>query len=114
MPKVTPLGESAKRRAAWDDRATYLKTRISELAIVAGKRRKDICGMIGISESVAFRLYHDPRSMRLETLAELRRACRQYGVPFDADMLGLAQVIRKEDTKDEDAKEALAGLQYRG
>lgn len=113
MPKVTPLGESAQKRAAWEQRGLYFKTLIAGLGILSGKTQEEVYAMVGISRRSAFRLYKDLRVMRLETLDRLIQACRRYGMPLDMKELGFAQAGRLEEGTGH-AKEALAGLQYRG
>lgn len=83
MPKVKPLGESARRAQRYREDDECIRRQVARLRGEAKLTRGQLARMLGWSEpTLKLRTEDHPEKMTLSHLRQLEALCEAEGVPF--------------------------------
>lgn len=87
MPKVKPLGESAKLKARWKEANASFDRQIAWLCVVSRMSGSEVAEHIGVARGTLARWRKDCSCMTIGAERKLIALFENYGIPYDR-MLG--------------------------
>lgn len=79
MPKVRPLGESARLKARWDAANADFNRQVGRLLGETGMTQTELAGMIGVNRN---------------TLAGWRRDCSTMSIAYERKLIGVFEKMK--------------------